>query len=159
MGQIVIGVADMQISKNSGEILVTHALGSCLGIAIYDPVAVVGGLLHVMLPTSTVSPQKAEENPYMFVDTGLPLLFRQAYAFGAEKSRLVVKVAGGASHSEERDMFAIGKRNFIMLRKMFWQNGVMIANQDVGGHAARTMYLEIGSGRVWLHSQGREWEI
>src|SRR5919109_4013944 len=93
----IVGVADMKISVQPGDQLITYALGSCLGIAIHDPVAKVGGLLHVMLPLSTIDPAKAAENPSMFVDTGVPQLFISCYKAGAQKHRLVVKVAGGAS--------------------------------------------------------------
>ena len=119
----VVGVADMKISATPGELIVTHALGSCLGIALHDPVAKVGGILHVPLPLSSMAPEKAKANPYMFVDTGLPKFFREAYAAGAAKERLVVKVAGGANlNSGRSDRFAIGKRNRVVLRKLFWKS-------------------------------------
>lgn len=156
----VVGVADMKLSKGNGDLVVTHALGSCLGIAIHDPHGQVGGIFHVMLPSSKVNPDKARKNPCMFVDTGVPLFFKEAYALGAVKQRLVVKVAGGASlGSNGSDFFDIGKRNLVTMRKLFWQNGVMIANQDVGGTISRTMYLDMATGRVWLHSKGKEWDL
>ena len=123
----IVDVADMKVSAVKGDVLVTHALGSCLGIAIHDPAAHVGGLLHVMLPLSTIDPKRGKENPYMFVDTGVPKLFLECYKAGARKERLHVKVAGGACTrcDEEDDYFQIGKRNFIMLKKLFWKNGVL----------------------------------
>lgn len=158
--KLIVGVADMKISATPGDVIVTHALGSCLGIAAYDPSAQVGGLLHVMLPQASINPDKARTNPYMFVDTGLPDFFRQLYATGAVKSRLVVKVAGGANIQDlSNDRFAIGKRNHVMLRKIFWQNGILIKAEDVGGSNARTMYLEIGTGRTWLSTAGVEKEL
>jgi chemotaxis protein CheD len=90
----IIGIADMKISKQPDDVLITYALGSCLGIAVYDAAAKVGGLLHVMLPLSSVSPAKAAENPLMFVDTGVPKLFKACYEAGAKKERMVVRVAG-----------------------------------------------------------------
>jgi len=152
----VVGVSDMKISATPGDIIVTHALGSCLGIAIHDPVAEVGGILHVSLPLSSMAPEKAKANPCMFVDTGLPRFFREAYAAGAVKGRLVIKVAGGANLSNNcNDRFAIGKRNCVMLRKLFWQNGVLVDAEDVGGDIPRTMYLEVGTGRVWITVGGK----
>ncbi len=152
----IVGVADMKISDTHGDVIVTHALGSCLGIAAHDARATVGGILHVMMPHSTVNPEKAKANPYMFIDTGVPAFFRSLYDAGAQKRQLVVRVAGGANiGAREQDRFAIGKRNFVMLKKLFWQNGVMIEAEDVGGNHARTMYLEIGSGRVWLSTAGQ----
>ncbi|MFH1550551.1 MAG: chemotaxis protein CheD [Planctomycetota bacterium] len=152
----IVGVADMKISRNGADVLVTHALGSCLGIVAHDLAASVGGLFHVMLPSASVNPPKAEKNPYMFVDTGLPQFFRELYAAGANKGRLVVKVAGGAQIRDKNDFFAIGKRNYVAMRKLFWKNGFMIAGEDVGGSVSRTMYLDVGSGRVWINSCGEE---
>jgi chemotaxis protein CheD len=146
----------MVVSQQDGDLIVTYALGSCLGIAIHDPVAGVGGMLHVMLPSSKIDPDKANENPCMFVDTGVPRLFHECYRAGARKERLVVKVAGGASvHNQGKvDHFEIGKRNFIMLRKLLWRNGVMMKAHEVGGSVSRTMMLEIGSGRVTVKANG-----
>ncbi|MBU0508580.1 chemotaxis protein CheD [bacterium] len=154
--RLVVGVGDMKLSTRAGDILVTHALGSCIGIAIYDPVAVVGGLLHFMLPDSSVNPQRSVENPWMFADVAIPLLFKKSYELGADKRRIVVKVAGGAQFLDDKEFFAIGKRNHTMMRKIFWQNGILIKGEQVGGTSSRTMYLEIGTGRVWLTTGGKE---
>jgi len=151
----IVGVADMKVSCDPADTIVTHALGSCLGIAVHDPVAKVGGLLHVMLPLSTTDKQKAEKNPLMFVDTGVPELFRQTYAKGAVKGRIVVKVAGGANIGRaENDRFQIGKRNHVILKKILWRNGVIIDGEDTGGDSARTMRLNIGTGCVELSVNG-----
>src|ERR1039457_430781 len=117
MSNVVVGVADCQISKSRDQVLVTYALGSCIAVAIHDPVAGVGGL-HYMLPESAISPAKAGENPYMFADTGIPLLFRRAHEYGAEKRRLVVRVAGGAKVMDSKGIFNIGKQNYLALRKV-----------------------------------------
>ena len=147
----------MKVSKTPGDVIVTHALGSCLGIAVHDPVAVVGGLLHVMMPEGRMNAEKAAANPCMFVDTGVPALFRELYAVGGVKNRLIIKVAGGANvHKIHNDRFRIGKRNYIILKKLLWKNSVLIDAEDVGGSVPRTMYLQIGSGRTWLSSAGVE---
>ena len=92
----------------SGDIIVTHALSSSLGIAIHDASASAGGLLHVMTPLPHTNPEKARTNPCMFVDTGVPDFLREAYVAGAQKRRLVVTVAGGADvHNTGDDRFAI----------------------------------------------------
>lgn len=150
----------MKASCEVGDLMVTHALGSCLGVAVHDPHAHVGGILHVMMPVSSINPEKAKANPYMFVDTSLPAFFKTLYSMGANKKNLVVKVAGGANvQSNGTDRFAIGKRNYIMLKKVFWKNNVLIDAEDVGGTKARTMYMEIGTGRVWLSNAGAEWDL
>lgn len=153
----VVGVGDMRISSQAGDLIITYALGSCLGITIHDPVACVGGLLHVMLPLSAIDPPKAKDNPFMFVDTGVPRLFLDCYKEGAKKERLIVKVAGGANVNGNMrdDYFQIGKRNFVMLRNLLWKNGVLLKAHDVAGTLSRTMTLEIGSGEVTIRSNGQ----
>ena len=157
--RLTVGVGDMKLSAQPGDVLVTHALGSCLGVALYDPVAVVGGLLHFMLPDSAVNPQRAQENPWIFADVAIPQFFLRVYELGAQKPRLIVKVAGGATLMDDAGYFAIGKRNHTMLRKLFWKNGVLIKAEDVGGAVSRTLHLEIGTGRTWLTIGGKDVEL
>lgn len=155
----VVGMADLKVSASPSDRIITYALGSCLGVVIYDASAGVGGMLHVMMPESEIDPRKAEMNPYMFVDTGIPQLFRQCYALGAKKERIEVRVAGGAYQGgdENSDRFQIGKRNFIALRKLLWKNGVMIKASDVGGiQRSRTMALAMGTGEVTVKCNGVE---
>ena len=107
-----------------------------------------------MLPESSLDGRKARKNPYMFGDTGIPLLFKEAYKLGAKKNRLKVIVAGGSQIPDQKGLFNIGKRNYTLLRKMFWKNNVMIDSEDVGGSANRTLKLEIKSGQAWLKVSG-----
>ena len=157
--QLVVGVADVMVSNAADARLITYALGSCLGIAVHDPVAGVGGLLHVMLPTGTIDHAKMQAKPAMFVDSGVPLLFKECYRLGAKKERMVVKVAGGAhaGASEETDRFQIGKRNMLALRKLLWKNGVLVHADHTGGiQTSRTMWLDVRSGAVSLKINGVE---
>lgn len=156
--RITVNVSDMKLSKVPGDIIVTHALGSCIGIAIHDPAACVGGMLHYMLPRS-IDDTKAEQNPFMFADTGIPLFFQQAYKMGAKKENLRVVMAGGSNLFEDNDVFAIGKRNEVMARKLFWKNSIIIDKEHVGGKMSRTFYLEIGSGKTWLTSGGKQIDL
>ena len=152
----VIGIADMKVSATRGDVLITYALGSCLAIAIHDPVACVGGLLHTMLPLSTAGPEKARQNPCMYVDTGIPKLFNECFRVGARKDRLIIKVAGGASHNSDqlRSQFNIGRRNYTVLRKLLWKNDLLMKAYDVGGNCTRSLALEIGSGKVIMKVNG-----
>ena len=151
----MVGVADMKVSKQPEQVLVTHALGSCIAVAIYDPVARVGGILHYMLPDSSLDQAKGRENPYMFADTGLPCLFRECYRLGAHKSRLLVKAAGGSQVLGSQEHFQIGRRNYAALRKIFLKNNVLIDKENVGGTKARTLFLEIATGNVWIKVMGQ----
>ncbi len=150
----------MKISNRPGDELVTHALGSCLGITAYDPLADVGGLLHVLLPSATINQQKARDNPFMFIDTGVPEFFSRMRATVGWKRRLIVKVAGGAeTGGGGKGWFDTGKRNSHMLRKILWKSGILIDAEDVGGNEPRTMHLEIGTGRVWVSAAGKTREL
>jgi chemotaxis protein CheD len=160
MTPIVVGVGDCQVSADPQSVLVTYALGSCIAVMIHDPVAGVGGLLHFMLPESSLDRTKAGEKPYMFADTGIPLLFRSAYQLGADKRRLVVSAAGGAQMMDPQGVFNIGKRNHVSMRKILWKAGVLVHAEDIGGISSRTVRLEIQTGRVLLRGAGeREVEM
>ena len=155
----VVGIAEMAVSADGAGRLVTYALGSCLGVAVHDPVAGVSGLLHVMLPSSEIDPEKAQRNPYMFVDTGVPELFRACYRAGALKERLIVKVVGGAftGDGDQPDNFQVGKRNVLTLKKLLWKNGVILRAEDVGGQrVSRTVFLRVTTGEVVVKTNGRE---
>lgn len=137
----------------------TYSLGSCIGVTIWDPEVRVGGMIHYMLPESTLSPEKAKARPAMFADTGIPLLFRSVYKLGAIKKRVIVKVAGGSQLLDDNGTFAIGKRNYVMLRKIFWKNGILIDNEHVGGSLSRTLRLNIETGRVTIKMRQGEIEL
>jgi chemotaxis protein CheD len=157
--QIVVDISDIQVSTNPDAVLVTYALGSCIGVMVYDPVRKAAGMIHYMLPLSSVSPDKAKQKPAMFADTGVPLLFEKMYKLGCEKKNLVVKVAGGGALYDDKGTFNIGSRNYTVLRKMLWKNGVIIKGEDVGGKKSRTVRLHVGTGRVTVHSHGEEMEL
>lgn len=145
----VVGIADMIVSAEPRDLIVTYALGSCLGVCVFDPVARVAGMLHLMLPQGSMSPDKAAHNPLMFADTGIPKLFLASYALGAKKERTIVVVAGGASFNMNEDAdLAIGQRNIAMLRKVLWKNGVMLKKHDLGGSEPRNLILDVDSGEV-----------
>jgi len=142
-----------------GDFLITHALGSCLGLTIYDPVVKVGGLLHAMLPLSKINKDKAKANPYMFVDTGVPVLFKTLYDLGAQKKRLIVKAAGCGNPLGKNEMFKIGERNHTLLKKLLWKNNVLLTAEDVGGTKSRTVRFDVSTGQVIISSAGEESEL
>ena len=156
MTSVVIGVGDCQVSADPEAVLVTYALGSCIAVVIHDSVSKVGGLLHYLLPESSLDKAKAEQRPYMFADTGIPLLFHRAYELGAVKSRLQVAVLGGAQVMDTGGTFNIGKRNQLALRRIFWKAGVLIHHEEVGGTSSRTVRLEVATGKVVLRQGSAE---
>ena|SRR6056297_3534410 len=150
----IVGVADMIVSNNVQESIVTYSLGSCIGLVIYDPAVQVGGLLHYMLPESKIDRDKAARKPFMFADTGIPRLFKSAYKLGAKKQRIHIFVAGGAEILDQKGFFNIGKRNYMALRKIFMKNKVLIDKEQVGGNVNRTVRLDIGTGHVFVKTSG-----
>lgn len=160
----VVTVSDMVVSSDPEEVIVTFGLGSCLGITAYDPVQCVGGMLHAMLPEacSYMSPDGADPEPFMFVDTGIEALLDAMVARGAERSRLIIKVAGGAFmklSSGPESLYAIGKRNFLTLRALLRRHGLELAARDVGGTRPRTMQLSIATGKVLIRSRSKTEEL
>lgn len=151
---LVVGVADMVASNDAGAELVTYSLGSCLGICLFDPARKIGGLLHVMLPDSRIDPVKASATPYMFVDSGVPRLFQAVASLGADRRRLVIKVAGGAQLLDPQKVFNIGERNTQVLMALLARNGYVVQAWDVGGLASRTLRLDMATGRVTIKTPG-----
>jgi chemotaxis protein CheD len=154
----VVAVGDMKIGQKS-DTIVTHALGSCLGLMVYDPVAKIGGLLHAMLPLSKINPEKAEVNPYMFVDTGVPVLFKALYDIGGQKSRMIIKAAGCGNPLGKNEMFKIGERNYTVLKKLLWKNNILLESEDIGGALSRTVHFNIATGQTIISSNGQKREL
>lgn len=156
---ITVNISDMKVSKNPEDILATYSLGSCVGVALYDPLQKIGGLIHCMLPLSKVDPERAKDVPFMFVDTGLPILLQTLLNMGADKKRIIARIAGGAVLLDDNGMFRIGERNYIVVRKLLWKNNLLISAEDIGGTLARTMYFHINDGKILIRSAGKEYEL
>ena len=140
----------MAVSNNPSVILSTYALGSCIGVIAYDSVSKVGGILHFMLPDSTISPDKAQKQPAMFGNTGLPLLFKAMVGMKADPHRLRVFVAGGAGMLGGQDPFKIGERNSAVAFDYIAKYGLSLRHRETGGSINRTVHLEVGSGSTNL---------
>jgi chemotaxis protein CheD len=154
--KIIVNISDAKLSTNPGDVLVTYSLGSCIGISLYDQTLHAGSLLHYQLPASSLDPERAKREPFMFADTGIAILIDKLAKFGANVKRLKVKVAGGASMQTGPQGFDIGKRNYLAIRKILWQYGMFIDAEDVGGVSPRNMYLDIETGEVMLRSGSLE---
>jgi len=143
------------LSRDSTASLCTFPLGACLGIAIYDPVAKVGGLLHSLLPASSLDPKRAASRPGMFLDTGLTALLDGAQRLKATRKSLRVFVAGAAQIIDETALFNIGKINCDILPQLLRQLGVKLHAQNVGGRTNRSMELILATGEVLLKFSGQ----
>jgi chemotaxis protein CheD len=152
MKLITVSIGGLEVTADRESTLITHGLGSCIAVLTYDPVAKVAGMLHFQLPTSTLSPERAKESPGTFADTGIPLLFEKMYALGAKKAHIQVKVAGGGNFHGDSGTFDIGKRNYTMMRKIFWKAQVLITAEDCGGNRSRTARLFVDTGQITIQS-------
>jgi chemotaxis protein CheD len=151
----VVGIGECAVG--SSGVIVTHALGSCVAVCVYDPAAKVGGLLHFLLPESRINPARAASQPCAFADTGIPLLFQAAYARGLVKGSCVVRLVGGAEITGDgvKAALGVGKRNGLAARNLLWRNGVLVKGEALGGNLARTVTLHLDTGRIDI-SNGRD---
>jgi len=157
--QVTVGVGDYATTNKVQDFIITFALGSCIGLTAWDPVAKVGGMLHFMLPDSNLNPEKAKEKPAMFGDTGLTLFLNELFNMGASKKNVVVKMAGGANVLSDGQFFDIGRRNVLMAKRLLWKNSIMIRGEDCEGTMSRTLTLDMTSGRVTIRNSGNEREL
>ncbi len=156
MGITYVGIGKMAVSKTPGDLIKTMALGSCVGVMLYDPKIKAAGLLHIALPDSKVAKNKGQNRPCRYADTGIPLLLRGMSKLGCGRGRsLIVKIAGGANVLDPYDTFNIGKRNTLAIKKILWKNSLILKAEDVGGSISRTATIEVNTGRIILSSPGR----
>jgi chemotaxis protein CheD len=155
--QSVVGIAELIVTGEPDAVLVTYALGSCIGLTAWDPIVKVGGLLHFMLPESGLDTTRGRSNPAMYADTGIPQLFEACVANGANKRRLVVRAAGGAQVLNDNGVFNIGNRNHLSMRKALWKAGILLHAEMTGGNISRSVSLELSTGKVLIREGGTPW--
>ena len=153
--RLIVSVGEMKIGQKEDR-LATHALGSCLGLTVYDTVVQIGGLLQAMLPLSKINVPKAALNPFMFVDTGIPALFEALYEQGVLQANMVVKAVGCGNPMGEKEVFRIGERNYRVLQEVLVKEGIRLAAEDVGGTASRMVQLDLATGQTLISSNGTE---
>ena len=149
-----VGIGDMKFTRGGGTVI-TYALGSCIGITMYDPGLKLGGLLHIMLPSRS---DPNDPKVYKYADSGIREMIRKLTAFGMVKSRTVVKIAGGAKMFDIKgnaDFGNIGERNAAMVKKILLEERMRVTSEDTGGAYARTMVLKVDTGEVLIRTVGR----
>lgn len=156
MGEIIkVGMADLKVVK-SPDGVTTLGLGSCVGIAIRDPITKIGGLAHIMLPDSTAI--RNNVNIPKFADTGIEELVKQIVALGANRSRLVAKIAGGAqmfSFSSKNDMIRVGDRNVAASKEKLAEMKIPILAEDTGDSYGRTVVFYPETGDFVIRAVGK----
>lgn len=159
---ITVGISDLNVVK-SPDILVTYALGSCVGICLYDPVLQLAGLSHIMLPSSglAVGGAKGAANEMKFADTATVLLLNKMVGMGAKPVRMKAKIAGGAqmfSAISNSAIANIGQRNVAAVKEALVKLRIPIIAEDTGKNYGRTLYFDAETGIMRIKSVNRgEW--
>jgi len=151
---VKVGMADLKSIRHPGG-LTTLGLGSCVGVCIYDPVTKVTGMAHVMLPSSKAI--KNNSNVAKFADTAIVRLIDDMVALGANRSRMVSKIAGGAqmfAFSAQNDMMKIGERNAAAVRELLQSMNIRILADDTGGNFGRSIEFYSEDGRLLIKTIG-----
>ena len=147
---IVVGVGEIAISNKRDVVISTYALGSRIAVSAYDAVTKAGGIIHIMLPDSSLSPDKAERQPAMFADTGMPLMLQSFSELKSKRENLRAFVAGGASVFKGSDMFKVGERNIEAVKKAVTSLAIPVIKADIGGVNNRSLQLSLETGTVIL---------
>ncbi|MDD4334888.1 MAG: chemotaxis protein CheD [Desulfotomaculaceae bacterium] len=152
--EIQVGIAELKVTGQPDR-LITAGLGSCVGLTLYDPLTKIGGLLHIMLPDSTLFSKVTK--PAKFADLGIPLMVAEIKRRGGWVGNLQAKMAGGAqmfSGANDKFMLNIGERNIVMTRLILRGLGIKVLAEEVGGSKGRTMILDTANGRVLIRTVG-----
>ncbi|MGN0596789.1 MAG: chemotaxis protein CheD [Ruminiclostridium sp.] len=153
--KLTIGISDWKICR-SPDVLVTYALGSCVGICLYDKVTKIAGLSHIMLPDSKSIVCDTNLNRMKFADTAIVDMYQKMVASGASPSRLTAKIAGGAlMFATTNDKFNIGERNVTAVKQALSQLRIPIVAQDTGSNYGRTVFFYSEDGKVEIKSTNK----
>lgn len=161
MSNVVVGIGGMAIAK-PGEILVTYALGSCVGICLYDDTTKIAGMAHILLPNSQGFDAEGEK-AYKFADIAILKLIELMIKSGARKSNIKAKIAGGAQMFASMNstlLMDIGKRNVEATKSILAANKIPVIKEDTGKNYGRTQYLDPENGIMTIKSANKGiWEF
>lgn len=152
----LVRMGELAVASGQGT-LVALGLGSCVAVILHDPAAKVGCLAHVLLPSESLSRDRS--NPARTADTAIPLATARIRAQGAEPSRIVARLVGGASMFAELLMAGaihIGERNVTACRKGLRDIGIRVVAEAVGGQTGRSVWFDVGRGTVRVRTAGHE---
>ncbi len=154
--KIVVGPSEMQVVGTSEAVLVSSSLGAGIGLVACDPGAEVSGILHFLLPSSKVSQSRAQKNPYLFADTGIPEFLDAMYKRGARKQELKLVAAGGSHILDQEEPYDIAQRNCLAAKSILSENEIPISYEDFGGSFFRVIRLENGHFFVEIPGHGEK---
>lgn len=153
---ITVGLGDVCVSENNSETLACYGIGSCIGLCVYDPVSKIAGMAHIVLPER--NPNSPTTGSTKFADIAVPALIEEMRGRGAVKSRLIVKLVGGAQMIQARgfeDILEMGTRNTESTKRALTEQGIRIAASDTGGGQGRSVWLSVGTGSVFVRAAGK----
>jgi chemotaxis protein CheD len=148
--KVLIGLGNLHCSAEAGQLLIARPLGSTAALAVYEPNTGVGGLVHWMLPDSSLIPEREGRNPLLFADQAVPLLMAELSMLGVgRRAKLRAALAGAASLPEGGE-YDVGKRNQEMAHKLIRKLRLSMVQEETGGVVVRDLGLEIGSGDFFI---------
>ncbi len=160
MGNMIkVGMADMNTCAGS-DAITTLGLGSCIGVVIYDPVKKICGMVHVMLPDSSII--RNNDNPAKFADTGIAKLIDMVCKMGTTKSSLVAKMAGGAqmfAFNSDNDLLKVGQKNAEACRAALRENNIKLIAEDCGDRFGRTIEFYPATNELHIKAIGKPLRI
>jgi chemotaxis protein CheD len=153
---INVGIADIGVAATPNTL--RTILGSCVGICLYDPITKIGGLSHIMLPSS----KKPSNNLKKYADTAIPMMIDEMKKLGADRERMVAKLAGGATmfkHTENSLMGDIGKNNIISVKDILGSLRIPVLSEELGGDYGRTIDFFLETGELKIKTIGKDPKI
>ncbi|WP_374712804.1 chemotaxis protein CheD [Symbiobacterium terraclitae] len=152
-----VGLGELKVASDPSRVLVCYGLGSCVGLALYDAVARIGAMVHVVLPDSSMA-RGRDAPPGKYADTGVEAALAAIVKAGASRSRLTARAAGGArmlSLAGSNPKLDIGARNAEAVRAALARHGITLVAEDMGGTYGRTLHLYVATGRLLVSTVGR----
>ena len=150
---IKVGMADLNIA-DGGAVLKTTGLGSCVGLTLYDPYLKIGGMAHIMLPSSDIA-REGQLNIAKYANTAVPELLKRLKNKGSLTERLVAKMAGGAqmfAFMGGSDTMRIGPRNVEATKQALEYFAIPLVSEDTGGNFGRTVEFNSQTGVFSIRS-------
>ena len=149
MASISVGLAEVKFSRTPGDIIVAHGLGSCVGVAIYDKINKLAGMIHIVLPDNAI--QKGNISPERFANSGIPILIEKYKILGGNLFSSIIKIAGGSNMFKQQTqstVLDIGARNVEAVLAALKLENIVPHSKDVGGTNGRTFSIYVETGRI-----------
>jgi len=151
----IIGIGEYAISSSEDDIIKTYALGSCVGLVVYNPIAKILGMVHIALPNSNINrDNKNNFLPGYFADTAVPLIFNKVLGgYNTKINTYRVSLYGGANSINSNDVFNVGRKNIKQIQEILIDNHINFDNINTGGYNSRTIIADAKTGCVLINTQ------